>query len=41
MATADLFWLSDAPWAVIEPFMPRDQPGPKRKEGRKVIGRSL
>lgn len=21
---ADLFWLSDAQWAVIEPFMPKN-----------------
>ena len=25
---ADLFWLSDAQWVVIEPFMPKNQPGP-------------
>jgi transposase len=36
-AMADLFWLSDAQWAVIEPFMPRNQPGPERKEDRQVI----
>jgi len=23
---ADLFWLSDAQWAVVERFMPRNQP---------------
>jgi hypothetical protein len=23
---ADLFWLSDTQWAVIEPFMPTKQP---------------
>ena len=23
---ADLFWLSDALWAVMEPFMPRTGP---------------
>ena len=33
----DLFWLSDAQWAVMEPFMPRNQPGPERKEDRQVI----
>lgn len=27
---ADLFWLSDARWAVIGPLMPRNQPGPER-----------
>jgi transposase len=34
---ANLFWLSDEQWAVIEPFMPRDQPGPKRKDDRQII----
>jgi transposase len=24
---ADLFWLSDEQWAVLEPFMPKNQPG--------------
>src|SRR4051812_20983452 len=34
---ADLFWLSDAQWAVIEPFLPRNQPGPERKDDRMVL----
>jgi transposase len=34
---ADLFWLSDAQWAVIEPFMPRNQPGPEREDDRRII----
>ena len=34
---ADLFWLSDEQWAVIEPFMPVNQPGPERNEDRRVI----
>ena len=34
---ADLFWLSDEQWAVIEPFMPRDQPGPERKDDRQIV----
>ena len=34
---ADLFWLSDEPWAVIEPFMPRNQPGPERNDDRQII----
>ncbi len=34
---ADLFWLSNEQWAVIEPFMPRDQPGPERKDDRQII----
>jgi transposase len=36
-AMTDLFWLSDAQWAVMEPFMPRHQAGPERKEDRQVI----
>ena len=27
---ADLFWLSDEQWAVLEPFMPQNQPGARR-----------
>jgi transposase len=34
---ADLFWLSDAQWAVIEPFIPRNQPGPEREDDRRII----
>ena len=34
---ADLFWLSDEQWAVIEPFMPEKQPGPERKDDRQII----
>ena len=34
---ADLFWLSDDQWAAIEPFMPRNQPGPERNDDRQVI----
>ena len=34
---ADLFWLSDDQWAVIEPFMPKNQPGPERKDDRQII----
>ena len=34
---ADLFWLSDTQWAVIEPFMPVNQPGPERKDDRRII----
>jgi transposase len=36
-AMVNLFWLSDEQWAVIEPFMPRNQPGPERKEDRRII----
>ena len=33
----DLFWLSDAQWAVMEPFMPRNQPGARRVDDRRTI----
>ena len=34
---ADLFWLSDAQWVVIEPFMPTNQPVARRVDDRKTI----
>lgn len=34
---ADLFWLSDEQWAVPEPFMPKNQPGARRVDDRRVI----
>ena len=34
---ADLFWFSDEQWAVVEPFMPQNQPGARRVDDRKVI----
>ncbi len=34
---ADLFWFSDDQWAVIESFMPKNQPGPERKDDRQII----
>ena len=33
----NLFWLSIKQWAVNEPFMPWDQPGPERKDDRQII----
>ena len=32
-----LFWLSDEAWAVIEPHLPRNQPGARRVDDRRVI----
>jgi transposase len=32
-----LFWLSDEQWAVIEPFMPKNQPGARRQDDRRII----
>lgn len=34
---AKLFWLSDAQWAVIEPHLPKNQPGARRVDDRRVI----
>ena len=34
---ADLFWLSDAQWTVIERFMPTNRPGARRVDDRRVI----
>ena len=31
------FWLSDEAWAAIEPLMPRNQPGVRRVDDRRVI----
>jgi transposase len=33
---ADLFWLSDAQWAVMEPFMPRNRAGARRVDDRRT-----
>jgi len=32
-----LFWLSDEQWAAMEPFMPRNQPGARRQDDRRII----
>ncbi len=34
---ADLFWLSDEQWAVLAPFMPRNRPGARRVDDRRVL----
>ena len=36
-AIANLFRLSYEHWAVIETSMPKDQPGPERKDDRLII----
>jgi len=36
-AMADLFWLTDEQWTVLEPFMPVNQPGARRVDDRRVI----
>jgi len=32
-----LFWLSDEAWGTIEPHLPRNQPGARRVDDRRVI----
>jgi transposase len=32
-----LFWLSDDAWAAIEPQLPKNQPGARRVDDRRVI----
>jgi transposase len=32
-----LFWLSDEAWAAIEPPLPRNQPGARRVDDRRVL----
>lgn len=34
---ARLFWLSDEAWALIDPHLPRGQPGKPRVDDRRVI----
>ncbi len=34
---ADLFWFSDEQWAVMEPFMPQNQPGARREDNRRIL----
>jgi transposase len=34
---ARLFWLDDAQWAAIEPHLPKNQPGARRVDDRRVI----
>jgi transposase len=31
------FWLDDDAWAVIEPLLPKNQPGARRVDDRRVI----
>jgi hypothetical protein len=36
-AVHTLFWLSDDAWAAIEPHLPKNQPGARRVDDRRVI----
>ena len=32
-----LFWLDDLQWSILEKHLPQKQPGPKRKDDRRII----
>ena len=32
-----LFWFSDEQWSKIEPHLPTNQPGPERKDDRRIL----
>jgi transposase len=32
-----LFWLDDLQWSVLEKHLPKGQPGPRRKDDRRII----
>jgi transposase len=34
---SNLSWLDDEQWAAIEPFMPKNQPGARRKDDRRIM----
>lgn len=34
---SNLFWLDDEAWAAIEPHLPKNQPGARRVDDRRVI----
>ena len=34
---AHLFWFDDEQWANIEPHLPKVQPGPQRKDDRRIL----
>ena len=34
------FWLSDRAWGAIEPLLPKNQPGARRVDDRRVISGS-
>ena len=34
---ANGFWLSDSAWVAIEPLLPKNQPGARRVDNRRVI----
>ena len=34
---ANLFWFNDEQWAKIKPLLPTNQPGPARKDDRRIL----
>ncbi|MGH6846852.1 MAG: transposase, partial [Methylocella sp.] len=34
---ANLFWFDDRQWAKIVPHLPANQPGPERKDDRRIL----
>jgi transposase len=34
---ANLFWFSDEQWSKVEPHLPSNQPGPARKDDRRIL----
>ena len=35
--TSNHFWLNDAAWSLIEPMLPKNQPGARRVDDRRVL----
>lgn len=33
----EIFWLDDDAWALIEPQLPKNKPGPRRVDDRRII----
>ena len=33
----EIFWLEDSAWVVIEPHLPKNQPGARRVDDRRII----
>lgn len=34
---SDVYWISDQAWAAIEPHLPKNRPGPRRADDRRII----
>jgi transposase len=33
----ELFWFNDEQWSKVEPHLPTNQPGPERKDDRRIL----